>query len=201
MPQPHHRRIATASLVAGGALWLAALAGGLTSLSRYENTAGVSGDAPTRWPAASHLYRAQGRPTLVVVAHPKCPCFAASLESLAQLLARHPDRVTVHVIFFKPTEAGEDWAQTTAWRTASAVPGVIVSTDDESKQAHLFGCETAGDAVYYDAAGSLRFHGGLTAARGEAGACAGTEALDALLGGGGADGVRTPVFGCPLSRK
>lgn len=197
---PLRTRFSTVSLAVAGSLWLAALAAGLSKMSRYESTAGVSGEAPPVWPAACHLSRDPARPTLVVVAHPKCLCFAATLESLAQLLARSPGSATVHVLFFKPAEAGEDWAQTAAWRKACAIPGVIVSTDDASNQAHSFGCATAGDAVFYDAAGRLRFHGGLTASRGEPGECAGTEALQALLGGASADFVQTPVFGCSLSR-
>ena len=185
-------------LLACGFLWLAAVVAGTGLMLRFQNTPGRSAEAPPVWPEESRLHREPGTSTLILVAHPKCPCLGASLEELARLLAQSPARVTAHVVFFKPAEAGDDWPQTAAWRAAAAIPGVTVSTDDAGDQARLFGCETAGDTVFYDARGRLRFHGGITASRGEAGDNAGRTALDALLRGESPPQVRTPVFGCPL---
>ena len=178
--------------------WVAALAVGSAMLHRYQNTPGGSGQAPQTWPEGARLHREPGHGTLVMVAHPKCPCLQASLEELARLMAHHPPGVDVHVLFFKPTESGVEWSQTSAWRTAAAIPGVQVSTDDASDQAHLFGCQTAGETVFYDATGHLLFHGGITASRGESGDNAGRRSLEALLEGKSALQARTDVFGCSL---
>jgi hypothetical protein len=188
----------TAILVWCAVFWVAALAVGSAMLHRYQSTPGVSGQAPQTWPEGTHLHREPGHATLIMVAHPKCPCVKASFEELALLMAHHPVGVDVHVLFFKPTEAGGDWSQTSAWRAAAAIPGVQVSTDDASDQAHLFGCETAGDTVFYDADGRLCFHGGITASRGESGDNAGRRSLEALLQGKSALQARTEVFGCSL---
>ena len=78
-------------LVAAGVLWLAALAAAVTILLDYDHTPGaITHAAPASWPAQTTLARVEGRPTLVVLLHPKCPCSRASVAVLAVLLARAP---------------------------------------------------------------------------------------------------------------
>src|SRR4051812_18830224 len=70
------------------ALWLAVLIGGAGGLWSYANRPGIQADAPLRWPGASAIRPEPGRPTLLVFAHPRCPCTRASIEELSRLLAR-----------------------------------------------------------------------------------------------------------------
>ena len=134
-------------------------------MHRYDNTPGSAGQAPAGWPAASRIQRTPGQATLVMVAHPKCPCTRATLEELTALMAQSTGKVTAHVLFFKPADAGDEWAQTALWRTAAAIPGVTVSADAGGVEAKRFGGETSGDTFLYNADGRLAFHGGITAAR------------------------------------
>jgi hypothetical protein len=188
----------TGWLVAGGLLWLGLIAAGMGLMMAYENTAGVSGSTPEEWPRASGLERTPDRATLVMAAHPKCPCTRATIEQLALAMAQSGGRVTAHVLFFRPKGASEDWSRTDLWKAAAAIPGVVVSSDEASREAARFGGETSGGIHLYDAAGRLIFRGGLTAARGQAGESDGLAALSALLAGRTSPLTRTPIFGCAL---
>ena len=189
----------SAFLLLCGGLWLALLGGGTAWMLRYENTSGTVGVAPAEWPGGSPLRRVRGEATLIMLAHPKCPCTGASMDELAALMAENAGRVSAHVLFLKPEKMQDDWTKTTLWRTAAAIPGVTVSTDDGGKEAARFGGETSGDVLLYDARGRLAFHGGITVARGHVGENAGHTSLNHLLAGDQTSQTRTPVFGCPLT--
>src|SRR4051794_39796839 len=94
------------------ALWLAAAGGGLFGLSVYQNSAGASADVPSRWPQRAEAVIDPKRATLLLFAHPKCPCSRASVEELNQLQARVEGKANVIVYFFKPTGASNEWAHT-----------------------------------------------------------------------------------------
>ena len=81
--QPQTKRILATTLFA--IVWVAAVAFGGRVLFQYENTPGRVGALPPAWPAAQ-IERATDRPTLVMLAHPHCPCTAASIGELAQIM-------------------------------------------------------------------------------------------------------------------
>ena len=54
------------------------------------------------WPAESQLSRDPDRLTPVIFAHPHRSCTRATIVELAQIRARCPDLVDVHVAFFRP---------------------------------------------------------------------------------------------------
>jgi hypothetical protein len=174
---------------------------GIAMISRYENTSGSSGGAPEMWPAEAQIARDHNRDTLIMFAHPKCPCTRASMEDLNRLLAQSGGRVAAHVLFFKPGDLPADWARTDLWRTAAAIPGVSVQDDLNGALARRFGAETSGYVLLYDAAGRLLFRGGITGGRGHAGDNAGMSAVISLVRGESVGQVRTPVYGCSLLSK
>ncbi|MEX2304044.1 MAG: hypothetical protein WD733_24070 [Bryobacterales bacterium] len=57
--------------------WTIAVGLGMTRLLEYENTAAPAGVVASHWPETSSLARRAGRPTLVMLAHPRCPCTRA----------------------------------------------------------------------------------------------------------------------------
>src|SRR6185436_11568509 len=72
-----------------GALWLAAVAAGLSVLLNFENEPGLAAaTAPSQWPAESRLKPAADRPTLLLFAHPLCSCTRATIGELALLMAQ-----------------------------------------------------------------------------------------------------------------
>src|SRR4051794_40937381 len=93
-----------------GGLCLAALAAGLGGMWRYDSTPGRAADPADAWPADSTLPPPDGHPSLLLFAHPHCPCTRASLEELAGVLASAPN-VRAHVVFGVPT-GHDDWRQT-----------------------------------------------------------------------------------------
>ena len=186
------------TLTAAGALWLLIIGAGLGILWNYESTPGIAAAPPDSWPAASGVEPAADRPTLVMLAHPHCPCTRASIGELARLMTQAQGRVRAYVLFVKPPNFSGEWAQAELWASAAAIPGVIPVLDDGGVEARLFNAATSGQTVLYDAAGKLLFSGGITSARGHAGDNAGRTALVSLLTSDEAEGQGAPVFGCPL---
>ncbi len=152
-----HARMVIASL-----LWLVVVAGGTLGMMRYANTPGTNGEAPRIWPAESQIPVENGHPTLVMFAHPRCPCTRASIGELEVLLAQFHGQVNAHVVFLKPTGTETNWEKSDLWRTASSIPGVTVSTDDGGIEARRFHSETSGQTLLYDKSGVLKFQGGIT---------------------------------------
>lgn len=177
-------------------LWLAVVVAGMAAMARYEQAPGKPGVAPQSWPAEAGA--AGNLPTLLVFAHPQCPCTRATIGELNRLLVKARGRVAVRVVFFAPENATEDWTRSDLWQSAASIPGVSVEMDRDGKMARQFGVETSGQAVLYDAGGQLLFQGGITAGRGHAGDNEGENAILAKLLTAPGRTDRTAVFGCSL---
>jgi hypothetical protein len=184
-----------------GVAWMAALAFGARTLLKYETTPGRMGVVSSSWPSASIVPRRFDKPTLVMLAHPHCPCTRGSVGELAQLMAHAIGKVNAYVLFVKPPGVGADWDDTDLRRTAAAIPGVTVLTDEDGIEAARFGAETSGHTLVFDRDGTLVFSGGITAARGHAGDNAGESAVLAALNQEPLPRNRTPVFGCSLTKR
>jgi hypothetical protein len=182
-------------LVAG---WFAVIATTLAVVANYSNTPGREGTAPPDWPTQSRVTLDAHRPTLLMFAHPHCPCTRASLGELDSLLARCPGQLSVHVLFIRPAGAAKDWVQTDLWRRAAALPGVAVQRDDGCVEAQRFHTKTSGNVLLYNPQGRLLFQGGITLSRGHSGDNAGRSALIGLVRHEVARPIQTPVFGCSL---
>jgi hypothetical protein len=196
--QQQTRRILAAALLA--ITWIASVAFGMRVLFDYENTPGRVGALSAAWPA-TQIERATDRPTLVMLAHPYCPCTAASIGELAQIMARLEGRVSAYVILVRPKGARGDWEDTNLRRSAEAIPGVKVVFDPDGVEASRFGAETSGHTELFGADGQLLFNGGITASRGHAGDNAGENAIVALLNKQTPARTQTLVFGCPLAER
>ena len=181
-----------------GIAWLAAIGVGARTLLSYENAPGKAGSPPKEWPAESRIPRTNERATLVMLAHPHCPCTRASIGELANLMARVQGRAAAYVLFLKPSGSPDGWEKSDLWQSAAAIPGVTVLFDADGAEARRFHIETSGHALLFDAAGHLLFSGGITASRGHAGENAGENALVSLLTSGSMVQPKTLVFGCPL---
>jgi hypothetical protein len=181
-------------------VWCGMTAFGFWRLWEYETTPGAVRPSPRCWPAGASVPLDPSRPTLVLLAHPRCPCTQAGLDELERLLARCQGLVTVHVLVYKPGRSPAGWEQTRLWRRAAAIPGVTVRPDEDGAEAYRFGAATSGTALLYDSGGRLLFRGGLTNTRGHAGDSVGCQAIRALLAGKPAPTAETPVYGCPLGQ-
>src|ERR1700722_7114292 len=116
-------------------LWVGGVVSGLSVVWAYDNRPGVSAAAPAHWPVETTLVRATAAPTLVFIAHPQCTCTSASLDELAEVLARTPGRAKTIVLFLKPSSVDDGWEHTDLWRQARALPNVTVLRDGDGAEA------------------------------------------------------------------
>ena len=180
------------------ALWLVAVGAGFAFILNYQNAGGSTGATPQQWPSGTEAVLDHGRDTLIMFAHPKCPCTRASVEELNRLMARSNGKVTAQVWFFKPSGFSNDWTRTSLWASATAIPGVAVHEDIDGAESLRFGAETSGYVLLYDTRGQLLFNGGITAGRGHAGDNAGENAVVSLLARQEVKLKHTEVYGCSL---
>lgn len=185
-------------LFAACAAWVLMIGAGLGLLWGYENAPGAVAATPARWPAESRIRPAADRATLVMLAHPHCPCTRASVGELDRLMAQAQGRVTAYVLFLKPSGSTDNWERTDLWQSAARIPGVNVVADDGGVESRRFHALTSGQTALYDEAGRLLFSGGITGSRGHSGDNAGRSAIVSLLTAGEAEAAETFVFGCPL---
>lgn len=179
--------------------WIAAVGGSIGALSEYASRPGPGAQAPTSWPVASHLSRAPGRATLVMISHTRCACTRASLHELERLMARAGSRAEAFVVFVGPHEPS---AVLDLRVTARAIPGVRVVEDET--EARLFGAATSGQVLLYAPGGELVFSGGITPSRGHEGDSNGGEILRSFVVSGhgpeanSSSPLASGVFGCAL---
>lgn len=151
-------------------LWAVGVVASMVALWKYKMKPGVAVTAsPATWPADVPIARTPGRATLVMLAHPKCPCTKASMTELAVLMARVGRSTDAHVLFVLPVGAEDGFEKSETWAQAAAIPGVHVLTDAKGAVASRFGATVSGHTVAYDAAGQLVYSGGITPSRGHAG--------------------------------
>ncbi|HZE13934.1 MAG TPA: hypothetical protein VE086_09265, partial [Chthoniobacterales bacterium] len=86
-----HKKIFVTTLL--GATWITALAFGGHALIKYETTPGPVGAVAANWPSVSVVPRQTDKPTLLMFAHPHCPCTRASIGELAQIMAHAVGKV------------------------------------------------------------------------------------------------------------
>lgn len=193
----HRRRIHIWATLVVAIGWGAAVLLGIRGLVDYETAPGTVAAVPKTWPG-SQIPLASDRATLVMLAHPRCPCTRASVAELAQVMAHIDGKVSAHVLFSKPADSGADWEDSALRSAAAAIPGVTVVSDADGAQARQFGAETSGHTLLFSPDGRLLFSGGITASRGHAGDNAGASAIVSIVHGKTADRAETFVFGCAL---
>ncbi|MCE9527326.1 MAG: hypothetical protein K8R36_14865 [Planctomycetales bacterium] len=177
--------------------WGIGIGTGSLALWNYSGTPGKKLPGAAVWPADTKLHRQSGSQTLVLFAHPHCPCTRATLRELERLAAQASGTLDIRVAFVQPSGTSADWAHTDLWQAAAAIPGVTVVLDHHGLEAHRFGARTSGETFLYDSTGRLVFQGGITPARGHEGESAGKSAIACWVTGHSAE-ANSPVFGCPL---
>lgn len=194
----HERTRRRRAAALGVLAWGLAVTAGMTSLWRYATSPEAPAEKAARWPATSELRAGSRRPTLILFAHPHCPCTRATLGELARLMAQARGRLEAYVLFLSPESLPEAWARTELWRDAQAIPAVRVVADRNGDEARRFGATGSGTALLYAADGRLVFGGGITAARGHSGDNAGRDAIVTFLDSGAVPNATTRVYGCAL---
>jgi hypothetical protein len=198
--RPLRRVLRVLALALAGLIWAATVTAGFGALWKYKTTPGVPGSPPDRWPASSRIERNPRGATVVLFAHPKCPCTRATLTELSLAMSRvQGGHARVYVLFLKPSGTPENWAATDTWRSASQIPSTTVLLDRDGTESERFGSRTSGETLIYDSTGALLFAGGITFARGHEGDNAGEDALVSILRTGRSSTKLTNVYGCGLT--
>ncbi len=83
-------------------VWAVAVAIGFGCLFNYQTEAGKSGAIPVTFPEFSRMEPNPYQLTLIMFAHPRCPCTRASIGELDRVMAKLQDRVRAYVVFFVP---------------------------------------------------------------------------------------------------
>jgi hypothetical protein len=183
-------------------VWIPAVTYGFVLLLQYSSTPGSVASPPAVFPQAAPVTRNANRSTLLLFAHPQCPCSRASMGELARIMALAGNRLDANVFFYSSSLQPETWVKSDLWKQAGEIPGVNVLADPGGTIAQNFGARTSGHTLFYQANGNLGFSGGITAARGHSGDNAGRDVIVALLRGEttsiGALPAMTKVFGCSL---
>lgn len=179
-------------------VWFVMVAALTAAMIEYSSTPGKTEIHPLEWPQNGSLTFSKETSTLLMFAHPHCPCTKASLEELSKLMAKCRGLVSGFVILSVQEGTPDGWAETDIKRIASNISGIKVVIDKNSVLTRKFGCQTSGSTLLYGRDGRLLFHGGITLARGHEGDNAGRIAIQEILHGRTAQHNSTPVFGCGL---
>jgi hypothetical protein len=178
--------------------WIVSVGVGVRVLWQYSETPSELASPPASWPRAVAVNRTDDRSSLLLFAHPECPCSRASIGELERIMVSGKDRLDATVLFAIPTGDPMGWSGGSLMRAAGAIPGVRVVQDTDGVTARRFGARTSGQTLFYDAQGRLAFNGGITASRGHSGDNNGRDAIVALLREHTPSRRSTPVFGCAL---
>ncbi len=182
-------------LIGAAGFWLLIGCTGLAAMLCYEKAPGAAGEPPREWPVGSQIRPSEK--TLVLFAHPHCPCTRASIAALGQIMARKQGKLSAHVVFLSPPDGSAEWVHSDLWRSAQSIPGVDVRADRGGVEERRFHACVSGQTVMC-ADGRLVFAGGITSGRGHYGDSIGADAVRALLAGTSKSTVRPAVYGCPL---
>ena len=185
-------------MLIGGLVWVAILVTGFFILAGEEFTPVTDFAVKTTFPPRSTLALAPGVPTLIMFAHPRCPCTRASMHELAESMVSLQHRVAATIVFTLPKGVAPHWEQGELWQEAAAIPGIQVVTDRDGQEAGRFGVKGSGHVLLYEPSGQLAFSGGITPSRGHEGDNPGRSAVISLVLQGRSPVNHTPVYGCPL---
>jgi hypothetical protein len=191
------QRRLTFSLALLCTVWIAAVAAGFAVVHDYGTRPGDPGQAA---PVAPHqlLALAADRPTLILFAHPNCPCTRASMSRLERIATECGDRLAVHALFVPPHGDCAAARESAVWRAAAAIPGVDIHCDPDGMISRGYGAATSGQVMLFDARGALAFAGGITPSRGHDGDNAGAGAIVSFVLDGAAPTASAAVYGCAL---
>lgn len=191
-------RTLKAQWVGVGIIWAALVAVGFFQLWKYDTEPGLLGMAPPHWPADSQLKLSKTGSTLVVFAHPRCPCTRASLEELSKLMEEIHNKAVVKIVFYKPEKFGIDWVKTDLWEKAKKISNAENFIDVTGKEIELFQAKTSGQVYVYDKDSSLVYSGGITRGRGHVGPSRGSQVIKKYVFDGVIEESGVSVFGCSL---
>ena len=178
--------------------WAILIAIGMVKLHSYSFTPGPSGNVPVIWPNPLQLNLDKKTPTLIMFAHPHCPCSKSSINELNRIMAQTNKLQKTYILFYKPLNFDRNWLESDLWHKAKAINGIQLLEDENGSIAKLFGAETSGHVLVYNEQGNLKFSGGITPGRSHEGDSSAKQALISYLQNKNNECTYTDTFGCTL---
>lgn len=191
-----HSKVITCALAS---LWLGAIGFGMPVLMNYENSPAKAAEPPATWPKVSSVPLSSDMATLIMFAHPQCPCTVASIVELSKLVSLDSVKVKPYILFLDPRSKPHHWDRDDSIKLAHAIPGAVILSDLDGVEAQRFHSLTSGHTVVYDVDGALLFSGGITGGRGQTGANQGRKSLLEALRNNSRNARTSHVYGCALS--
>jgi hypothetical protein len=188
------------------ALWVVTAVTGVCLHAGVDAAPAHASTGPRTRPRIAELNAPDGAPLIIMALHPRCPCSPASIDELRALRARCDAATHVAVLICTPADSASDAATSTEWdeafdRMSARFDRETVIRDRSGTIAASLGLHASGATLMYDAGGHLTFSGGLTLARGMAGA--NPTAVNAVQSLSASTDVclpdaSSPVYGCTL---
>ena len=166
---------------------------------QWQNTPAPKAVTVNSWPLEFPVPLDANATNLVMFAHPKCPCSRASLAELVKIMTHAGPSVKASILFYHPSDEGEDWLRGSTWSEAKNIPGLTILSDKDGEWAARLGATASGHVFLFDGDGGLLFEGGITAGRGHEGENLGSTAICDLVGARKCETRSTPVFGCTIA--
>lgn len=177
-------------------IWIAIVATGVARFHQYERAPGSQRPVPGLWPDASEIHLNENAFTVVMFAHPRCPCTISSLDEFKALRSCLPGRFEIR--FWMPENADKNWTDAPLCQRAQGIPNISVNPDINGIEARRFSALTSGHVVVFRPDRSCAYSGGLTTGRGQSNAGLSGFRVCAILKEQGLGRSNPPVFGCPL---
>lgn len=195
--------------LAGFSFWGISVFLGLALLAWHQNTPGEPVRPPGESaveravamlpPADLKTYLAADTPfTLILLAHPRCPCTRATLHELQRLIPRLEGKASLRTYFVIPTGKDDSFAAGDNLELARSLPGMQITLAPSAEITDKLGAGTSGQVLVLNHGGQLKFSGGITAGRGHEGTNPGAESVRRLVETGETSLPSTPVYGCSL---
>lgn len=178
--------------------WAVVCASVLWVLWTYSNVATAQEGPPVGWSPPPEIDRPNDRPTLILFAHPKCPCTRATMAAVERLQREAHAAFATRVVFFEPVDADPLWRRTDLWSRAGRLADAKSVADPGGVITAGAGVVVSGCVALLDPDGALLFWGGITPSRGHEGESIGLTAIRSILRGHEPGRHRAPIFGCDI---
>jgi hypothetical protein len=183
-------------VIAAVALWLLGILCWFLFLTEHGFRPGVATNFHQDWPQESHLVPGSDTYTVVLFAHPECPCTPASLAETERLRTLVGD--SFHLIVVFADDPAFNLSQSRNFHQASAWKDAVLFRDTDGREIDLFGARTSGQVLIFDKDRRLLFKGGITESRGHEGDNDNLQRAISVCRSPASEVAVTPVYGCSL---
>jgi hypothetical protein len=192
------QRSSTAFYVAAGVvvLWLLVIVGWSAFLTQHAFRPSTGTAFSQDWPKQSHLVPSPDNYTVVLFAHPECPCASATLAEMERLRALAGDAFRLIVVF--EDDPAFDLSASRNFRQVSGWNNVVLIRDTARRETELFGAKTSGQMLIFNKDRRLLFKGGITESRGHEGDNDYLQQAVLICRSQSSKVAITPVYGCSL---